>query len=179
MSIARPRAASATSGSTKRRKPRNQKWSRSARAVASSRRSIVISFVKILQRASRRQRVMRRGLRVFAAIALSAAIGASACAKKKPAPPPAAPPPPVEAPRTNPAPPPPPPTPPRETPPPTLTEDEIFARKSLDDLNREKPLGDAFFDLDSHQVRDDARPVLQKNAEWMKRWTSTKIMVEG
>ena len=35
---------------------------------------------------------MRRGVRVFAAIALAAVVGVSACAKKKPVPPPAPPP---------------------------------------------------------------------------------------
>ena len=60
-----------------------------------------------------------------------------------------------------------------------LTEDEIFASKSLDALNAEKPLADAFFALDSAQIGDDAKPVLQKNADWMKRWTTTKVMVEG
>ena len=29
-----------------------------------------------------------------------------------------------------------------------LTEEEIFARKSVDQLNAERPLGDVFFDLD-------------------------------
>ena len=33
--------------------------------------------------------------------------------------------------------------------------------------------------LDSAQIGDDAKPVLQKNADWMKRWTSTKVMIEG
>ena len=121
---------------------------------------------------------MRRGARVFAAIVLAATVSATACAKKKPAPAPAAPPP-AEAPRTTPTPPPPPPTPPRETPPRPPSEDDIFASKTLDQLNAEKPLGDVYFDLDSAQVRDDARPILQKNADWMKRWTSTKIMIEG
>jgi peptidoglycan-associated lipoprotein len=123
---------------------------------------------------------MRRGVRVFAAIALTAVVGVSACAKKKPAPPPAAPAPaPAEQPRTTPANPPPPPTPPRETAPPPLTEDEIFKNKSLDDLNREKPLADTYFVLDSAQVGDDQKAALQKDADWMKRWTSTKVMVEG
>ena len=52
-------------------------------------------------------------------------------------------------------------------------------RKTLDQLNAEKPLADAFFGLDSTDLNDDARAALQKNVEWMKRWTSTKIMVEG
>jgi len=59
------------------------------------------------------------------------------------------------------------------------TEDEIFAGKTLEQLNSEKPLADALFDLDSQAIREDAKPALQKNADWMKRWTSTKVMVEG
>ena len=123
---------------------------------------------------------MRRGVRVFAAIALTTVVGVSACAKKKPVPPPAAPAPVVaEQPRTTPTPPPPPPPAPREATPRALTEDEIFARATLDELNAQKLLADAYFDLDSQQIRDDAKPVLQKNADWMKRWPSTKVMVEG
>lgn len=123
---------------------------------------------------------MRSGVRVFAAIALTAVVGVSACAKKKPVPPPAAPTPaPAEAPRTTPPPPPPPPPAPREAPPAPLTEDEIFARKSLDALNAEKPLTDAFFALDSAQIGDDSKAGLQKDADWMKRWPTTKVMIEG
>ena len=123
---------------------------------------------------------MRRGVRVFAAIALTAVVGVSACAKKKPGPLPDAPAPtPAPPAATTPAPPPPPPPAPREAPPAPLTEEEIFARKSLDALNAEKPLTDAFFALDSAQIGDDAKPGLQKNADWLKRWPSTKVMVEG
>ena len=46
-------------------------------------------------------------------------------------------------------------------------------------MNAERPLGDVFFDLDESTIRDDARPLLQTNADWMKRWTSTQITVEG
>jgi peptidoglycan-associated lipoprotein len=103
----------------------------------------------------------------------------SACAKKKPAPPPATPPPPAAEPApTRPTTPPPPPPAPREEPK-APTEDEIFSRKTLEQLNAEKPLSDVFFDLDQSQIRDDARPILQKDADWMKRWTSTKVTVEG
>jgi peptidoglycan-associated lipoprotein len=121
---------------------------------------------------------MRRSVRVFAAFVLAAAVGASACGKKKPAPPPA-PPPAAPAPATTTPPPPPPPPPPAPPPERTPTEDEIFAKKTLDQLNAERPLDDAFFDLDSSQIREDAKPKLQKNADWMKRWTSTKVMIEG
>jgi peptidoglycan-associated lipoprotein len=122
---------------------------------------------------------MKNGVRVCAAIALAAAIAAGGCAKKKPAPPPAAPPPAAAPTPTTPPPPPPPPPAPRAAPAPAATEDEAFASKSLDQLNGEHPLGDAYFDLDSSQIRSDSQPILQKDADWMKRWPSTKVSVEG
>jgi peptidoglycan-associated lipoprotein len=113
-------------------------------------------------------------------IALTA-VSASACAKKQPAPAPAPPPAPPAAPLPPPPPPPQPapPPPPREEAPRPPTEDEVFARKSLSDLNSEKPLGDAFFALDSAEISNEAKAALQKDADWMKRWSSTKVMVEG
>jgi peptidoglycan-associated lipoprotein len=60
-----------------------------------------------------------------------------------------------------------------------LTEDEVFARKSVDQLNTERNLADVFFDLDKSEVREDARPPLQKDADWLKRWTSVQVTVEG
>jgi peptidoglycan-associated lipoprotein len=121
---------------------------------------------------------MTRGVSVFAAIALVTTLGVSACGKKPPAPAPAPPASPPAAAPTTPTPPPPPKPAPPETARP-LTEDEVFAKKTLAELNAEKPLGDVFFALDSAQLRDDARPILQKDADWMKRWTSTKVMIEG
>jgi len=89
-----------------------------------------------------------------------------------PVPPPAAPP--------TPPPPAPPPAPPRAVPAPAaLTEDEIFQRKTLDQLNAERPLSDVFFDYDMSEIRADARGPLQMNADWMKKWTGTQIMLEG
>ena len=114
------------------------------------------------------------------ALGLALAVAAAGCHKKVPpvAPTPPPPPPPSAAPVTPPPPPPPP--PPVVTPAPRpLTEDEIFARKSLADLNAERPLADVFFDLDKSEIRDDARTSLQKDADWMKKWTSTQTTVEG
>ena len=124
---------------------------------------------------------MIRVPRLVSTIALSAAlsIAAAGCHKKVPAAAPAPPPPP---PPTAPMTPPPPPPPPRVTPPPSvpaLTEAEIFARKSVDQLNAEKPLDDVFFDLDKSSLRDDARPALQKDADWLKKWASVVVMLEG
>ena len=121
---------------------------------------------------------MKRWVRLLATTAIVATLGVSACAKKKPAPPPAPAPAPAPPPTTPPPPPPPPPAPPAPAPP-QPTEDELFAKKTLDELNAEKPLTDAFFDLDSSEIRADATQGLQKDAEWMKRWPSTKVTVEG
>jgi peptidoglycan-associated lipoprotein len=46
-------------------------------------------------------------------------------------------------------------------------------------LNAERPLDDNFFDFDQSEIRADARAPLQKNADWMKRWTSTQVTIEG
>jgi len=105
-------------------------------------------------------------------------LGAAACAKKPAAVAPVAPPP-VAAPPPAAPPAPPPPAPPPPAAAAALTEEDIFSRKSLEQLNSERPLGDAFFNLDQHTLRDDARAPLQKNADWMKRWTTTRITVEG
>src|SRR5207302_1212071 len=48
---------------------------------------------------------------------------------------------------------------------------------SLDELTRE--MTDVYFDLDKSEIRDDARAGLQKDADWLKRWTSTQVIVEG
>jgi peptidoglycan-associated lipoprotein len=111
-------------------------------------------------------------------VCLCLATAMAACGKK-PAPPKPQPPPPatVEAP-------PPPPPPPAAAPAPTTesrvpTEAEIFARKTLEQLNAEKPLGNVFFALDSSDLTDEARATLQKNAEFLKKWSSVRVSVEG
>jgi peptidoglycan-associated lipoprotein len=122
-----------------------------------------------------------RGRYTWLTTMMLVAVFVVACGPKKVPPPP---PPPPEPPAA-PAPPPPPPTPPpapRPAPPPAaapLTEDELFSRKSLDQLNSENPLGDVAFDYDMATVRDDQRGILQKNADWMRRWSTTRVSVEG
>src|SRR6266496_525173 len=110
-------------------------------------------------------------------LGLVLALAAAGCHKKVP---PAAPAPPPPPPPTAPATPPPPPAPPPPAPTPAprpLTEEEIFRNKSLEELSRE--LGDVYFDLDKSEIREDAKGPLQKNADWMKKWTSTQVSVEG
>ncbi|MCA1559239.1 MAG: peptidoglycan-associated lipoprotein Pal [Acidobacteria bacterium] len=120
---------------------------------------------------------MRR-LGPYAAALLAVAVSVGACAKKKPEPAPA-PPPAAAVPPTTPVAPPPPPAPPPAPGPAAPTEDEIFNSKSLDQLNAEKPLAVVYFALDSTELTPEARAILQKNFEWMKRWPSTKVLAEG
>lgn len=113
-----------------------------------------------------------------AALVLAATLIAGACGGKKVEPPAPAPttPPPAE---TKPAPPPPPPAPPAAAPAPAPTEDELFAKKTLDQLNDERPLEDVYFSYDQMDLSEEARASLQKNMTFLKRWPSTKIMIEG
>lgn len=118
-------------------------------------------------------------VRPMTVIVLCALLAAASCARRTQPVARAVPPPPVveEAP-----PPPPPPAAepePAAAPPAALTEEELFARKTLEELNAERPLGDVFFDYDQFTLRDDARGVLQRNAEWLRRWSSTRITIEG
>ena len=122
---------------------------------------------------------LRRSVMLSTAALLMVVVIAG-CAKKvpPPAPPPPAPPPPA----ATPAPPPPPPPPPKPAPAPPpkpLTEDEIFQKKTLAELNAEMPLGDVFFDYDMSTIREDARPILQKNADYLRRWATTRVTIEG
>ena len=112
-------------------------------------------------------------------LSLVLALVVAGCHKKVPPPAPAPPPPPTP---TAPVTPPPPPAPPPPAPAPAprpLTEAEIFAGKSVAQLNDERPLDDVYFDLDKSEIREDAKSRLQKDADWMKKWTSTQVSVEG
>ena len=106
-----------------------------------------------------------------------------ACGDKKP-PAPLPPPPPPPAPVAAPPPPPPPaakpqPQAPPQTPPRQPTEDEIFAKLTVEQINAQKPLANVLFDYDKADLTEATRAILQKNAEWMRKWASTKVQVEG
>ena len=118
---------------------------------------------------------------VLAVGALSLAVG---CGKKQPpvvATP--APTPPAVVQQTPVPTPPPPPPPPPPTPSPVvsspLTEDQVFAKWTLEDLNAQKPLDDVLFAYDSAEISEAGRTVLQKNTVWLQKWITTKVTVEG
>jgi peptidoglycan-associated lipoprotein len=123
---------------------------------------------------------MKHRLTWFLALIVTLIVTVSACSKKVPPPPAPAPPPPPAVPAAPPAPPPPPaPAPAPPSTPPALTEQEVFSRKSVDQLNAEKPLTDAYFDYDKSDLREDGRASLQKDAEYLKKWSSIVVSVEG
>ena len=119
---------------------------------------------------------MRRFLLIGA---LCAVLGFTVTACNRPVPPPATAPAPPPAAPPPPPPPPPKPVPPPPPPPAPLTEDQIFAQKTVDQLNAERPLADVLFDYDSATLRDDARAAASRNADYLKRWTAVRITVEG
>ena len=117
----------------------------------------------------------------FVVVLVSAGSIAAGCARKKvavPAPAPVQPPIVQQAPPPAPPPPAPPPAPVPQ-PPRVPTDDEIFATKSLDQLNAEQPLAHVAFEYDSYALSEAARASLDRNAAWLRRWASTKITIEG
>ena len=102
---------------------------------------------------------------------------AAACRRSQPPvarPTPPAPPPPATATQ-----PPDPPAPVQEPmPPQPLPTDDVSGR-SLDDLNRDSPLQPVFFDLDSADVNDAGRTILQANAAVLKKYPTWVITIEG
>jgi peptidoglycan-associated lipoprotein len=124
---------------------------------------------------------MRQHIRTlsFALSVLILAVAVNACHRKPPVAEPTPPPPaPAVTPVAPPAPPPPPPAPPPPAPKP-LTEEEIFNAKTLEQLNAEAPLADAYFDFDKSVIRPDAESALSTDAQWLLRWRAVKVTVEG
>ena len=50
---------------------------------------------------------------------------------------------------------------------------------SLEELNSTSPLDPVFFNYDEAEILPQARSVLQRNSDWMQKWPSTRISVEG
>lgn len=117
---------------------------------------------------------MTKSLRSTGLLILAAALTAAVACSPKPKPTPA--PQPTPAPEPTPAPivikAEPTPTPQREPEDTTLSAD-------LEAMNRAGYLKDAFFDFDKYDVREDQRPMLTANAEWLRRYPSVKVRVEG
>jgi peptidoglycan-associated lipoprotein len=97
---------------------------------------------------------------------------AASCKKKPPTTTPEAAPPPssaAEQPSTT-APAPPPSAP--------VSGDDVMSA-DLQSLNSRGYLKDAFFDFDKYDLRDDARTALAADAQWLKRYSTMQVLVEG
>jgi peptidoglycan-associated lipoprotein len=57
-------------------------------------------------------------------------------------------------------------------------ETEVLAT-DISELNKKGYLKDAFYDYDQSDLRDDARTALASNAEWLKRYPSIQVLIEG
>ena len=55
----------------------------------------------------------------------------------------------------------------------------MFDRQSLAELNSTAPLDDVFFNYDEAELLPAGRSALQRNAEFLRMWTTTRVMVEG
>lgn len=124
---------------------------------------------------------MRRvvnGLLMLAALSLPL-VALSGCHKQPPAVQPPPPPPPAPAAQTPPPPPPPPPAPTPAPAPAPPTEEELFARMTLEELTAQHPLEDVFFLYDQSELSAEARASLEKNAAYLRKWSSIRIRVEG
>lgn len=123
-----------------------------------------------------------RRLMWLGATVLFVALIVIGCSKKVPPPPP---PPPVPPPAATAPPPPPPPPPqtqkPAPPPPPAapkpLSEEDLFRAKTLDQVTGD--LTDVMFDYDQFNIRDDQRAALQRNADYLRRWTTVRVSIEG
>lgn len=69
--------------------------------------------------------------------------------------------------------------PPPSAPPSAPGEGAEVLTMELAQLNERGYLKDAYFDYDQSDLRDDARSVLAANAEWMKRYPSIQVLIEG
>lgn len=62
---------------------------------------------------------------------------------------------------------------------PVLTEEEIIEKASLEEINSKGYLQVINFDYDKYAIKDEMKPMLQHNAEWLLRNTRIKIAIEG
>ena len=109
---------------------------------------------------------------VLATLMLGTLIGMAACAKKKPTttaeakPTPA----PVTGAET------------RVTPPSAAPREDVTTSPisgTLADINAKGYLKDALFDYDKADLRDDARAMLAANSDWLKKWPTVQVLIEG
>ena len=68
--------------------------------------------------------------------------------------------------------------PPASTAPRRDVEQEVLSM-DIAALNKKGYLSDAFFDYDQSDLREDARSALAANAEWLKKYPTVQVLIEG
>jgi peptidoglycan-associated lipoprotein len=56
---------------------------------------------------------------------------------------------------------------------------ELFDRLSLAEVNSNAPLEPVFFELDQDELMAEGQAALQRNADWMRKFTGTRVSVTG
>ena len=62
---------------------------------------------------------------------------------------------------------------------PVLSEEELFEKRSLEEVNRVGYLKKIHFDFDKYYIKDNMKPVLHRNADWLLKHTAVEILIEG
>jgi len=62
---------------------------------------------------------------------------------------------------------------------PVLSEEEYFQKKSIEEMNKDGVLRKINFDFDEYQVREDMKPILQANANWILKFSTVQVLIEG
>ena len=57
--------------------------------------------------------------------------------------------------------------------------EEIFQQKTIEDLNKDGILKKINFDFDKYQVREDMKSILQANANWILKFSTVQVLIEG
>ncbi len=60
-----------------------------------------------------------------------------------------------------------------------VVQEESIEDMSLEEINRKGYLQRIYFDFDKYDIREDQKPILIKNAEWLKAHPTVKILIEG
>lgn len=62
---------------------------------------------------------------------------------------------------------------------PHLTDEELIQRRTLEELNRMGYLKRINFDFDKYFIREDMKPTLESNAQWLLKFPTVVITIDG
>ena len=62
---------------------------------------------------------------------------------------------------------------------PVLTEEELFQRRTLEELNKQGYLKRIHFDFDKYFIREDMKALLEQNARWLLKYSTVVVSIGG